>query len=185
VQTIVAAWLNVTYPTDTAFWASEYPTPEYLDLILEIISGGIGALKTAILAMFPGLTAADKKAQDLPTITDAAWKALFKSDPTLLPSFTSPGNTDQRSLAYIAYIRKLFTVGFAAPPSSTPTSSGTVPVFAIEGTTDVLQQFISAYPDGFDFSATLNDSQIDATLSTIFARDTEAQKWVKNAIEAV
>jgi hypothetical protein len=89
VQTIVAAWLNVTYPTDTTFWA------EYLDLILEIISGGICALKTTILAMLPGLTAPDK-AQDLPTITDAAWKALFKSDPTLLPSFTSPRNTNQR-----------------------------------------------------------------------------------------
>lgn len=181
IQTIVTAWLGVTHKTD-AFWNSEYAKPEYLNLILEVISSGDNDLKTAILAMLPGTS---KKAHDLPFITDGAWKALFQSRPVLLPSFTLPGNTNQRALAYIAYIRKLFTVGFAAAPNTSPTTSDDVPMLSSGDSSDVLQQFLSAYPGGFDLSATLNETQIDATLSTVFAQDTKTQKWVKFAIETI
>jgi hypothetical protein len=184
-KTIVTAWLKVTDPTDTTFWAAEYPKTEYLDLILQLISDGNDGLKTAILALLPGATVADKKAKDLPTITDAMWQALFKANPGLLPDFTIPGSTDQRSLAYIAFIRKIFTVGFAAAPNKAPASSSNVPVFALDGTKDVLRKFGSAYPGGFSFSAALNDTQIDTTLASVFTGDIKTQKWVKNAIETI
>jgi hypothetical protein len=124
---------------DSAFWpaaASAQPAA-FLSLVLSALTQGAmlpppfsGALGDAIVASpvlgSPATVAA------LAAVTGQQWTSFFIANPTWLPSFTQPGDTNARIAAFIRAVQKLFAVESGGPSSpfvlatSAATTSGAV-----------------------------------------------------------
>ena len=185
VSRIVSDWLAYSGPTVnmmSEFWDPKIVkhSDEYLDLILKVIASGNIDLVTAIKNQFPQVSTAD----DLLTQTDhSKWKSLFVAQPDLLPESTNPGNSSHRTEAFIRNMKTILAV-----PTTTPASDALepndIPILEVSGQ-DSLAQFLQNYPGGFDFSADLNDTTINQTLSQLFLSNPTLQARTKVAIETI
>ena len=210
VAQLVTDWLNKpdskADPTDfaafdAAFWTtSELDTPEYLNLILQVVANGNANLVNAILGIAPDAKVLPiSKAADLKHITNADWLNFFSTgtyytapnttalpNSQLLPAYTQPGSIAQQVQAFITYIQKLFTVGFSASSSSTG-PGGNIPAFGSNGITEVLEAFMNSYASGgtFSFANTIEPTLTATTVSNLFPGDTKTQTWVTNAIMSI
>jgi hypothetical protein len=83
INTLVKAWRDHVDP-DSDFWPSKFDSPEYLELMLHVISAGEARLVEAIkiTPLVPPVPPAIEKtlvtrASELPKITTDAWRLLF------------------------------------------------------------------------------------------------------------
>ncbi|KAH8591200.1 hypothetical protein B0O99DRAFT_690810 [Bisporella sp. PMI_857] len=201
VTTLIEKWLSdqtITDPNEfvTEFWASQISPPppatvppldDYLYLLLNIIAGGNQSFVNAILSFtVPNTlpTRTVKYTTDLLAIQDTTWNAVFQTDPTLLPSFTAPGNLARRSAAFIVFLRTIFSPAInPGQPVVVNNSSAAI----LGPASDILQQFINSYsPAGtFTFMGPLNISRVEATLAAAFPGDLVVQNWVRNAVNII
>ena len=151
---------------------------EYLDLILQVVASGNIDLITAIKNQFPQVRTAD----DLLTQTDhSKWQSLFVAQPDLLPASTNPGNTSHRADAFIRNMQTILDVPTTSSLSDA-LEPNDIPILQVSGQ-DSLAQFLQNYPGGFDFSADLNDTVIDQTLSQLFPSNATLRARTKVAIK--
>jgi hypothetical protein len=152
VAALVTRWLGRLEPDSqltAVFWRDEFTQKDYLEVILQVISGGKSALEKDILSdgSFPNVTIA--KASDIAKIQDQDWIAFFKDNPNRLPDFVALGNTEDRARGFIQFLRTLFSIPATTVPDITPIK-GNVPSFG-NYDTDSFWRFMSNIPGGFDF----------------------------------
>ncbi|TDG02548.1 insecticidal toxin complex protein [Paraburkholderia guartelaensis] len=153
LQSLVQSWLafppasagaisSVSYQPgddDTQFWpgaANAHPAA-FFNLVLSALTQGAmlpapftGSLGDQIAkALIPN---APSTVEQLAAVTDAQWTKFFQDNPTWLPAFTQPGDTNARIAAFIRAVQKFFTVTSSVPASpfvlatSAPTNSGAI-----------------------------------------------------------
>jgi Tc toxin complex TcA C-terminal TcB-binding domain len=171
VHGLVSSWLAATDADINTFFWSITPftnTAGHLDLVLCAVTKAHGPLEAAIKAApFSVGTAADLAAK-----TNGDWEALLHPDPTLLPAFTKPGTTEERTQAFIRHLRKFFDVAAIFQP----------PVPVIEGAAPGLDRAAGNPLDallitnpGFTFSS-WDPALLQNALSVIFPGDPAVQQ---------
>jgi hypothetical protein len=124
---LVTDWLAFTGADINTFWTilSIANTTGHLDLILCAITKEHPPLPTPsltdaiknppVLGFGAGVTNVDQLAAK----NNQNWEALLNPNPVLLPEFTKPGTTEERTQAFIRHLRKFFDVAnvFASPPT--------------------------------------------------------------------
>ena len=182
IAALVTRWLDQTVIDNQllfTFWPIEYPGKDYLEVILQVIADGTPGLEKAI-KNFPNPSIVINRASDLLKIKDKQWLDFFATTPSLLPEFTKPGNTEDRAIAYVQFLRTLFSVAFLPPPPNTPLAES-IPSFR-EYDIDMLWKFLSRFQD-FDIETLPDESTIDAALAEAFPKDSRAQSWAKAALQ--
>jgi Tc toxin complex TcA C-terminal TcB-binding domain len=183
VHGLVSSWLGFAGADINTFWSALSPTniTGHLDVILCAITKAYALLEAAIKAPpVGGFGAGVSNVNDLAAKNNGNWEALLNLNPTLLPEFTKPGTTEERTQAFIRHLRKFFDVAnvFAAPPSPAIEAS---PLLS-RSPGNPLDRLLASYPGGFSFSG-WNDNQLATTVSTIFTGDLKAQEqfieWLK------
>jgi Tc toxin complex TcA C-terminal TcB-binding domain len=178
VHGLVGSWLGFTGADINTFWSALSPTniTGHLDLILCAITKAYALLEAAIKAPpIGGFGAGVSNVNDLAAKNNGNWEALLNPNPTLLPEFTKPGTTEERTQAFIRHLRKFFDVAnvFAAPP---PPAISEAPSLS-RSPGNPLDQLLANYPDppGFSFSG-WDDTQLATTVNGIFPGDPKAQQ---------
>lgn len=187
---LVSDWLayqGSTATVDTDFWQAEVTNEpgEYLALVLDVVTGDFGPLKTAITG-----TLGVSSVADLVAVTDQQWRDLFLT-PTprldLLPPFTQPGTPQQRADAFIRFLHQFFTVPTAAISGSGSTPGGP-PVLGVP-VGDVFTRFSQAYSaEGggtFVFGTAPDASAVTAAIADTLPGDPRAQAWLAETIEII
>ena len=182
---LITNWLGFTSADINVFWSALSPTDTtgHLDLILCAITKAYAPLAAAIKAAANGFGVSD--VNDLAAKNNSNWEALLNPNPALLPEFTKPGTTEERTQAFIRHLRKFFDVAnvFNAPPP--PTVDATPQLDRSPG--NPLDQLLATYPGGFSFSG-WDATQLAATVNGIFPGDPKAQQqfiaWL-NCIQGV
>lgn len=174
VHGLITNWLGFTGADINAFWSALSPAniTRHLDLILCAITKAYAPLESAIKAPAPGgLGVSD--VDDLAVKTSGDWEALLNPNPVLLPDFTKPGTTEERTQAFIRHLRKFFDVAnvFNAPP---PPEADEIPQLS-RSPGNPLDQLLSTYPGGFSFSG-WDATQLATTVSGIFPGDLKTQQ---------
>ena len=164
----------------SSFWPNEFPGVGYLEIILQVVSGGKLPLQTAI-RNFPGIVV--NRASDIAKVTDQAWIDLFKANPALLPDFTKIGNTEDRATAYIQFLRTLFSVGFQPSTPKEP-MAGTIPSYG-NYDLDMLAKVFTAIQGGFDLNSFPSDVSIDSALEAALPEDVTAQAFARKALQTI
>ena len=180
VSALVGRWLANTSSLvdfDNDFWNSEIASTtnvpsDYFMLLLDVITGSNTDFSNYLLSL-PIRTSSDIKA-----VTDADWVVIFTNHADWLPASTAPGSTAQRTSAFIVFLRKLLTVGFAKPAPGTTTVDES-PTFG--GANDVLWRFFSNNT-AFTLGAGIDKTTIEPILAGLFPNDIGAQKWVLQAL---
>jgi hypothetical protein len=181
VSGIIGRWLGDPTPIanfDTEFWGPEMakpPVSDYFMLLLYVITGSDSNFINYLLAL------PLKQPSDLTLLTDNDWATIFQQNPAWLPAFTSPGSTAQRTAAFVMFLRKLLTVGFAQPTASPSTGSASTP--GVDTTNDVLSQFFNGA--SFTLGQTIVPATLQSTIANLFLNDTRAQQWVFRAVTAL
>ena len=184
VAALVTRWLEQTVIDAqllSTFWQNEYPGKDYLEVILQVISDSKPGLENGI-KNFPDTGITINRASDLLEIKDQQWLTFFTTNPSLLPDFTKPGNTEDRAIAYVQFLRTLFAIGFLPPPPIAPVA-GTTPSFR-EYDIDMLWKFLSRLQN-FDIENLPDETTIDAALAKAFPNDSRAQSWAKAALQTL
>lgn len=189
ISDLVGEWLAYQGKTADidAFWVSESSNraDQYLELLLNVIVAEKSALKDAIKMVLNV-----QSASDLPSIKDEAWRNFFMppnderlagARAGLLPEYTLPGDTRQRTEAFIRFIKRLFSVE-ASPINPVPQHQNTVPVLS-RSARDCLQLFLDALP-GFSFANPLDDNAIALTVSSL-PIDQHLKDWTNEAIHVI
>jgi hypothetical protein len=199
---LVGLWLKDPSPTEdaelTSFWDGMFPQPDYLMLVLFTLSystqpfpGQIDLINAILGLSDPGTgLPIVSQASDLTIITNVQWQTLF-SNTSLLPPWTLPGSTAQRTVAFLTFARKLFAIGFDGGQAIPATVNPVVP----SQLGDILLLFINNFPttpgntgNPFSFATALEPTvipDIDRTIAFIFAPDIFAQNWLRDAIGTV
>ncbi|PNP61028.1 hypothetical protein FNYG_14242 [Fusarium nygamai] len=183
VSALVQRWLGRTEADAqllTVFWPTEFLGADYLELILEVISGGSVPLENGI-RHFPGHTIS--KASNISDISDQEWITFFNNNITLLPKFLPNGNTNDRARLYVQFLRTLLAVP-AAPTPPVVTVAGGIPTFG-DYDIDLLARFLSFVPGGFNLDSFPSDSTINTALSQAFPGDTRVQAWLRRALKTL
>jgi hypothetical protein len=187
-QRLVNNWLSFSGADLSPFW-NALPAPDlrgHLDLLLTVITKEHAPLIAAITGTKFGV----KDVNGLAAKNTAEWKGLLQPNPNLLPEFTKPGTTEERTQAFIRYLGKFFEVPKVFEPSPAPTPA---PAPAIDHPGNPLDALLANDP-GFSFdewNATgemfpgdpVKQKQFTDTLGNIFPRDEAKQKqfteWLK------
>jgi hypothetical protein len=182
-------WLNYSGPTssiDGNFWnglggvIAQQPFA-YVNLLLQAITEGDLDLVNNIINLM-GV----RNVYALVQITDATWTSFFNNHPEMLPRFTQPGNSTQRTTSWIQRVNKFFQVPVHLKIGVSPGSSVVTPTVP---TSDALQLFIAEYnqlnPAGFDFSGPLDATAVEVALHVVFPQDNKARTWLKRALETI
>jgi hypothetical protein len=181
VSGTVGRWLSNTDPATTFmadFWGNEINThsSDYLLLLLNIITGSNSAFIQYLQALPITVDT------DLLKLTNGDWNTIFSTHSDWLPAFTLPGSPAQRTSAYVAYLRKLLTVGFTTTTGNTTTTSTST--LSLGPPVDALWKFISNY-GSFSFGPSLDPTTFGTTLTAQFPNDPVAQQWVAEAITVI
>jgi hypothetical protein len=126
-QRLVGDWLRFPEADLIPFWRA-LPSPDlrgHLDLLLTVITKAQALLMAAITGPEFGV----KDVNGLADKTTGDWEELLNSNPNLLPEFTLPGTTEERTQTFIRYLGKFFVVPKVYEPSPAPTP---VPAPAID-----------------------------------------------------
>ncbi|KAK4167752.1 hypothetical protein QBC43DRAFT_362574 [Cladorrhinum sp. PSN259] len=162
VSALVTRWLNHTEPDaqlGTVFWPAEFSGVDYLELILQVISGDSLSLEQAI-RNFPGHSIS--KASDMSSISDQEWISFFVNNKTLLPKFIPSGDTEDRARLYVQFLRTLLAVPAAPVPAVAATAGGIPTLGDYDG--DILARLLSFVPGGFNLDNFSSDSTINLAL---------------------
>lgn len=185
IDAVVRDWLNyddVSAKINDSFWTNEIFIAQrsaYVQLLLQVIAGNDPTLITTIQTFFHITSAAD-----FAGITDKQWRAFFTSNPTLLPAFTTPGNTSQRIESFIRYIQRFLTLQIDNAGNTTTQGLGGQPTFDIPSG-DILRSFLDKYGAGFSFSNSPDNTSVDAAIATLFPNDPKSSSWLKAALETI
>ncbi len=185
VATLVADWLAYVGPTstiDVGFWKDEVGNQQvaYLRLVLEVIAENHAPLIGAIEGPLGVASVAD-----LVAVTDEQWRGLLL-DPkniSLLPPFTEPGTPKERTETFIRHLRTFFAVPTQVAAPGTQPATG-IPILE-RSITDVLSRFVGAYGGTFAFGGQWDPAVLEAAVEATFPGDSEAQAWLKRALETV
>jgi len=172
IHGLVSNWLGFNGEDINVFWGALTPgdVTGHLDLILCTVTKAHKPLETAIKA--DGVN----NVGDLAAKTSGEWEALLNPDPPnpgLLPGFTKPGTTEERTQAFIRHLRKFFDVTNVFDSPGGPIV-GAAPELGLPAG-NPLRALLSNYPGVFSFSG-WDAAQLAATLSGIFPGDPEAQQ---------
>ncbi|MCY7282514.1 MAG: insecticidal toxin complex protein, partial [Cyanobacteria bacterium CAN_BIN43] len=187
VHGLVSNWLGFTGADINAFWVALSPanTTGHLDLILCAITKEHSPLPTPLTDAIKNPAFGVTNVTQLAAKTSGDWEALLHPNPALLPEFTKPGTTEERTQAFIRHLRKFFDVAnvFNVPPP--PTIDATPQLDRSPG--NPLDQLLATYPGGFSFSG-WDATQLATTVNGIFPGDPKAQQqfiaWL-NCIQGV
>jgi hypothetical protein len=200
---ILNKWLAYNGATTDmdGFWAKLAPEGDYLNLVLQILSSGDQPLIDAITATFGSAPVTSNTPSTPPPkkiltidlllkgLTEPSlWTQMFTQDSGLLPAWTLPGTTDQRTKAYLQYVQTILAVN----PSPAPSPSrhpNDIPVLQVSEQ-DALGRFFADYQSdqkvGIDFTQKkLNETAITSVLSNMTPSNAKLQEWVKNAINII
>ncbi|KAM7219247.1 hypothetical protein V8F06_005416 [Rhypophila decipiens] len=183
VSALVTRWLGHVEPDAelrSIFWPTEFSAVDYLELVLQVISGDNLLLEKGIRT-FPRHTIS--KASSISSISDQEWIDFFVNNKTLLPNFIPNGDPQDRAKLYVQFLRTLFAVPAAPAPPVVATAGG-IPVLG-DYDHDILARFLSFVPGGFNLDNFPSDSTIDLALTQAFPADTRAQGWVRRAVKTL
>lgn len=196
ISKLVARWL--AYPGETGaieqFWKDALTdhdiAAQYLELLLQVISAGDAELESEIKSALGVNDVAG-----LLKITDQQWRDFFMPLPdpldpgkperraALLPAFTEPGDTKQRTSAFVVFLKKLLAMKDEFATTETPILGG-IPVLETSRY-DAISRFLAAYGQVLDFSVPLNSDAVELALSTAFPSETKTREWVRAAIRTI
>ena len=108
---------------------------------------------------------------DLANRTNQDWQQLFAADPSLLPDFTAPGSTQERTDAFIRNLRRFFDVSMTVDPPA-PGAPADLPALD-RSPGNPVDALLAAMP-GFDFTG-WDPNALAAALDTIFPSDDAMQ----------
>ncbi|NEN88689.1 MAG: insecticidal toxin complex protein [Okeania sp. SIO3H1] len=181
VDGLVSDWLGFSGADINTFWGALSPenTTGHLDLVLCAITKAHAPLVDAIKAPpvppppIPSFGAGVTNVNELAAKNNENWEALLNLNPALLPEFTKPGTTEERSQAFVRHLRKFFDVAnvFASP--STPTSDA-IPLLS-RSPGNPLDLLLANYPGGFLFCE-WDATVLANTLNGIFPGDPKTQQ---------
>ncbi|KAF2395546.1 hypothetical protein EJ06DRAFT_534894 [Trichodelitschia bisporula] len=187
---LLGDWLlynGLTSMIDSDFWGSaivQHPAT-YLTLLLQAVTQGETALVAAIRAKL-----SVSFVKDLVALTPDKWQAFFADNAVLLPTFTLPGSTSQRTDTFIQRLRKFFTV-----PETPSTDTSEPPDTGLGATTfglpldDTLAQFINEYQrlfhKDFDFWSLADAKELEKTVRGVYPDDAAARTWLSEAVLTV
>lgn len=187
VHGLVRSWLDFPLrpplpplPPDSPislFWETA-DTARHLDLILCAITKEHPPLPTPLTDAIknppaPGFGDGVSNVTDLAAKNNGNWEALLNPNPALLPEFTKPGTTEERTQAFIRHLRKFFDIAnvFNAPPLP---EADVIPQLS-RSSGNPLDQLLATYPGGFSFSG-WDNTQLATTVNGIFPGDPKAQQ---------
>ena len=165
---------------DTEFWpgAAAAHAAAFLNLILVALTQGyivpdaafdsLGDLITALL-LTPLAAPQQPAVATLSSLSVAQWTAFFKANPTFLPSFTQPGNTDARIAVFIRYVLRFFAMAGAGPgnpiklTTNGPTAAGNTDLHF--GSTSGVLPGMAVKDGGVALGTVTNVTATDVTLS--------------------
>jgi hypothetical protein len=176
-QRLVSNWLSFSAADLISFW-SALPAQEqrgHLDLLLTAITKADAPLIAAITGPEFGV----KDVNGLAAKNTADWEGLLQPNPNLLPEFTLPGTTEERTQAFIRYLGKFFDVPKVFEPSPAPTP---VPAPAIDHPAGNPLDALLANDQGFSFDQ-WDPAKLAEILRGIFHDDAAKQnqftEWLK------
>jgi Tc toxin complex TcA C-terminal TcB-binding domain len=171
VQELVADWLLFPGADLILFWSAvpARASEGHLDLLLTAITRAHAPLVAAITGAEFGV----KDVNGLAAKTTDDWKSLLLPDPNLLPEFTKPGTTEERTRAFIRHLGKFFDVPEVFKPPPAPTV-GPAPVFD-RPAGNPLDALLANYPHGFSFNEWA-PAQLAAILGGFFPDNPTAQE---------
>ena len=171
VHGLVTHWLGHVGPDISAFWGALALAPAdvrgHLDLVLCAVTQHHDPLIDAINTSAFGV----HDAGDLTQKTNEDWKGLLHTDSTLLPDFTKPGTTEERTQAFIRHLRKFFDVPNVFEPPVAPEVSATL---ILTRPDNPLDAFLENYSE-FSFSENYDIDQFREALERIFPGDLVTQ----------
>lgn len=192
ISALITDWLNYAGDSSniSAFWKTESTSQavEYLHLVLSCIIAEKTDLEKEIKTALNISTVIQ-----LAAVKDDAWRNFWIPTPTsatdttpayrasLLPNYTIPGSTAQRTEAFIRFIKTLFSVG-EVTHSADPPDAGDIQVLG-RPAQDILQLFFNALPT-FTFTAAIDDNAITTALESLQV-DNKLRAWAKQAIKTV
>ena len=187
VRGLVTDWLGFTGTDINAFWTTLSPanTAGHLDLILCAITKEhppLAPLTAAIknppvtIPPVPSFGAGVTNVDQLAAKNKGNWEALLNPNPALLPEFTKPGTTEERTQSFIRHLRKFFDVTNVFNPPPVPTIDETLQLSRSPG--NPLDQLLANYPGGFSFSG-WDPGQLKTTVNGIFPSDSTSDPKVK------
>ncbi|SFN24754.1 hypothetical protein SAMN05216386_0105 [Nitrosospira briensis] len=169
IHGLISNWLSRIEADINIFWGSltAADIAGHLDLILCAVTKAHNPLVDAIKAAAFGVD----NASELADKTNGDWESLLHPNPELLPEFTKPGTTEERTQAFIRHLRKFFDVPNVFEPPAAP-EVGEAPL--LDRRNNVVDALLAAYP-GFLFSGWDSD-ELAAALETVFPDDPDAQE---------
>lgn len=177
-QRLVGNWLSFSGADLIPFW-SALPAPDlkgHLDLLLTVITKAHPPLVAAITRPKFGV----KDVNGLAAKNTADWEGLLNSNPDLLPEFTLPGTTEERTQAFIRYLGKFFDVPKVFEPSPAPTPEPAPGIDRPAG--NPLDTLLANY-SGFSFDK-WGSTELAAALKGVFPSD-EAKQQFTNWLECI
>jgi Tc toxin complex TcA C-terminal TcB-binding domain len=186
VHGLVNNWLAFPEADINAFWSAlSLPSTDitgHLDLILCAITKEhppLAPLTAAIknppvtIPPVPSFGAGVTNVDQLAAKNKGNWEALLNPNPALLPEFTKPGTTEERTQSFIRHLRKFFDVTNVFNPPPVPTIDETLQLSRSPG--NPLDQLLANYPGGFSFSG-WDAGPLATTVGNIFPGDPKAQQ---------
>ncbi|MDZ7363649.1 MAG: insecticidal toxin complex protein [candidate division KSB1 bacterium] len=169
VHGLVSNWLAFTGADINAFWValSAADVAGHLDLLLCAITKAHAPLVAAIKAPAFGVN----NVNDLAAKTNQDWEALLHPNPALLPEFTKPGTSEERTQAFIRHLRKFFDVANVFDSPDAPIVNSAPGLTRSAG--NPLDELLILYP-GFTFNS-WDPTLLQNALNLIFPGDTAAQ----------
>ncbi len=176
---LLTNWLAFSGADIKPFWAALTPgdVTGHLDLLLCAVTKAHALLVAAI--KLPAFGVND--AGDLAAKTNQDWETLLIPTPALLPEFTKPGTTEERTQAFIRHLRKFFEVANVFDPPDAPELDA-VPEFD-RAAGNPLDNLLAAYPT-FLFSG-WDPALLQAALEEIFPGDPAAQQQFADWLECI
>jgi hypothetical protein len=170
VHGLINHWLSRVETDINVFWGSLIPADVigHLDLVLCAVTKHHDPLINAIKAPAFGVN----DATDLTAKTNGEWEDLLHPNPALLPEFTKPGTTEERTQAFIRYLRKFFDVANVVSSADLPVV-GDAPI--LDRPINPVDELLVNYPGGFTFSG-WDPVLLANTLEIIFPGDPDAQQ---------
>jgi hypothetical protein len=189
---LVQAWLDYNDSIDIGdFWqkrvlvtgAAPHLAAGYLDLVLCALTVGYDKLSQKIVAPKASGGLGVTSVQDVDAVAAAQWEALFQTDPTLLPPFTKFGNLDARIAAFVSHVQQFFTAD-ASPNKFTGASLGQPVGFGLPDL-DRIGQAAALLGANYVFGSGATPAQIQGAATSVFPADPQAQKWLRQTLQAI
>jgi hypothetical protein len=173
VHTLIGNWLAFAGAEITAFWIalSVADTNAHLDVLLCAITMAPDTTAPLVVAITnPPFSVSN--VTDLAAKTTEQWQNLLHPNPALLPEFTKPGTTEERTQAFIRHLRSFFDVTGAFASPAAPDLA--MPPFLDRPGENPIDRLLSLFP-GFDFS-NWDAGQLATALANVFPGDSVAQQ---------